>query len=371
MRHRFPRAALILCLLATALPAQSLYLPRGTAADLGKTEGNQAFHLPGTWAPSRVSCVYRTRDLALPASGRKLAALALRRDGLKTSAYTAHQWKFTLRLSSRGVDRPGSAVGESFAALHGSDETVVVNARLLDWPTIPKPAQAPAPFVPLIKFDKPFVLPRGMDLCIDMLSEEPTHQRAYAYWYADAEEFDQGKTRGTASSYGKACPTTFKITGLSSPLDGETPLRIRGLTGMTSQSGVVGLLWLGAAKDKLGPLKLPFELSSLGAPGCRVYVAPLLALAAQGKPGDPLGELRYDLPIPGAQPSLAGTQLYAQVFAADPTHNLLGMRASPYSSIKLGQVDKPLGARLFYHGGPTLSDQPTATRDMGLVLRLD
>jgi len=371
MKHRYPAAALLLCLSATTVSAQSLYLPRGTSADLSKTEGNQSFHLPGTWAPSRVVCIYRMRDLTLPAAGRKIQSLALRRDGLKTSTYKAHKWKLTLRLSARGVDRPGSAVGESFAALHGSDESVVVNARLIDWPQMPKPAQPPAPFVPLVKFDKPFVLGQGQDLCIDMLSEEPTNQRAFAYWYVDAEAFDQSKTRGTAASYGKACPTSFKIAALSPPLDGETPLRIRGLTGMSSQSGVLGLLWLGVSKDKLGPLKLPFEMSSLGASGCRLYIAPLFGMVTQGQGGDPLGELRYDLPIPGARPVLAGTRLYAQIFAADPKHNLLGMRASPYLSIKLGQTDKPLGARLFYHGGPTLSDQPTATRDMGIVLRLD
>lgn len=356
---------------AAGLSAQSLYLPRGTSADLSKTEGNSSFHLPGTWAPSRVAVVYRTRDLSLGKAGRKLQSLALRRDGLKTTTYKAHKWKLTVRMSSKGVDRPGVAVGESFAALHGSDESIVVKARLVSWPTLPKPSQPPAPFVPLIKFDKPFVLGQGADLCVDLLSEEPASQRAFAYWYVDAEAFDQRKTRGSAIAYGKACPTSFSIQGLAPPLDGETPLRIRGMTGITKKGGVTGLLWVGVNKDKLATIKLPFELTSLGAPGCRLYVAPLFAMVGQSRAGDPLGELRYDLPIPGSQPALAGARLYAQVFAADAQHNQLGLRASPYLSIKLGQKGKPLGARLFYHGGPKLSDRPTATRDTGLVLRLD
>jgi hypothetical protein len=363
----------LLCMLTASLSSQTLVVPRGMATDLGKTEGNSSFHLPGTWAPSRVACIYRMRDMALPVTGRKIQGLALRRDGLKTSTYKTHKWKLTVRLSSQGVDRPGLAVGESFAALHGSDESVVVNARLVVWPSMPrpKPGTGPSPFVPLVKFDKPFVLSKGRDLCVDMLSEEPTKQRAYAYWYADAEAFDERKTRGTATAYGKACPVSFKVAGISPPLDGERPLRIRGLTGMTSKSGVGGLLWLGVNKTKYRALSLPFEMSSLGAPGCRLYVAPLFTMATRSLPGDRLGELRFDLPIPGGNTALVGMRLYAQVFADDPQHNKLGLRVSRYLSIKLGQVGKPLPARLFYHSGPTLSDRPSAARDMGLVLRLD
>ncbi|MEZ5987591.1 MAG: hypothetical protein R3F30_00390 [Planctomycetota bacterium] len=361
------RAAILLGLTAAPAAAQSLVLPAGAGVPkpLATTEGDSDLHVPGYYSPSRVVVVYRGADLGVPSGGLKVASVGLRRDGLKTTAFKAHRTRLSLRMSSDGVALPSICGDASFAALHGRDRVELVSGVDVDWKALARPAQPPASFDPVVKLGQPFVLLKGRNLCLDLEVAAPSGNRETNYWYVDAQAKDRSSTQGSARSYGKGCPDGVALGGLPQPLDGESPLVIESRSGLAATSQC--LFWLGVRKDAIGTLKLPLDLGPLGAPGCRVYVAPV---DVRLLPTTKDGEARLTLPPPPPVAGLAGQTFYVQAFTRDVAANALGWRASPYLSWTLGQLDTPLPARLAYHSGPVLSDVPTAARDAGLVVEL-
>lgn len=363
-------AILTLVAFARAGNAQTLVVPKGAGVqrDLASSEGSDSFFLPGRYAPSRVVVVYRGADLGSGAQGFAIGSIAMRRDGLRTTVYRAHKWKLTVELSTDGVVLPSGLRAESFQAAHGRDRTKVVDGQLVDWPADPRPAKPPAKFTVAVKLAKPFLLPQGRNLCVDLRSEAPSGQRESFFWYADADRYDRSAFEGTGRLLGRGCPFGFQTRINVPPLDGESRIETYSYTRFAGSSSTWAFLVVGSSNQTWGGTSLPFDLP--GATGCKLYTNPVVVQVARTVAADPRGLVRFwSTPVPKLA-ALQGFLFYEQCLVHEPAANAIGIRASNYLEVRLGKVADPLPARLVYHSGPDLSDKPTSMIDSGIVLEL-
>jgi len=365
---------LLFCgLLAAETSAQGpseIVLPHGSgvAGNLATREGNHALHVPVYYSPSRVQTVYRGADLALGKQGMRVVALALRRDGVKTSTYVAHTLGITVRMSSQGVELPSHARTDSFAANHGKDETVVFDSDNFHFPALPRPSTPPAAFAIELKLDKPFLIQTGANVCIEIASRTPNNQSSRAYWYVDSESFSRTGA-GKSTTFGRGCPFGFQAYAEVPPLDGETKLSSYAYTRYLHATGGKALLLLGDSKTSWAARALPFDLAAFGANGCQLYTNPVNIVIGHTIPTDPRGLVRFQVDLPRVA-SLQGRTAYEQVLVYDPTANPLGLRTSNGVELHLGRFADPLPARTLYHSSSNTADVPTKAIDEGLVVRL-
>ena len=359
-------AQLGLCAVGMMMPAtaQQSVVPRSAARDLAQVEGNSSFHLPGRYAPSRLLVVYR-RPVKSPMT---LRTIALRRDGLKTSSYRAHRWRFRIDVSSQGVLEPVFVTGDSFDAAHGGDRVRVLDRKFIDFPALPKPKQGPAPFAVRVRLDRSFVVGADANLAIDFQSETTSGQRETFYWYADSEDYAAARAaqRGSARIQGRGCPFAFQARANVPPLDGESLIETWAYTRVTKPS--VAFLVTGSRRDLWKGQQLPLSLDPNGS--CLLYTNPLTVVARPTLPNDARGTVRFFGAALARDARFVGLTLYQQALVVDPAANALGLRSSNLLELKLGKIGEPLAARMLYHSGPDVKPEPTAIRDAGLVLEL-
>ncbi len=125
----------------------------------------------------------------------------------------------------------------------------------------------------------------------------------------------------STASFGLPCPTPSGQRPILRPAPASRPWIgdsfVLEVTPNPQQNAA--FMAFGLSKQNLGPFSLPMSLTSLGAPGCTVLVAPTVVAAI------PMGpELRWTLPIPN-QISLAGIRFYTQGLLLDSTYNSLGL----------------------------------------------
>lgn len=362
----------VLVSLTPALAQSNVVVPMGAGVPnaLDLAEGNGDLHVPAKQAPSRVLTVYRCQDLGVPAQGLTIQAVALRRDGKRSSNYKDHEWLQSVFVSSDGVLRPSRIGADSFAAAHGKDLSTVLQDQKIRWPVLPVPAQPPAPFAVQLPFSQPFVLLPGRDLCVEIRSVTPSTQSENLYWYVDFEDFDRSSAEGSVRRLGAGCPFGFQLYGASPPLDGETPLEVYSYTRLTGPGPQFALLLNGAQDQSFGPVPLPLDLTAFGAPGCRLYLEPLWTNIAVVDTSDARGLARFDLPPLPKNPRYAGVRIYQQALVVDLAANAFGMRFSNYLELTLGATADPLPARTLYHSSSATGDVPTRALDGGLVLEL-
>lgn len=359
------------CGLAVAAgAAQDLVVPAGAgvAGDLTRREGNDSFHLPARYAPSRVLTVYRGADLGIGRNGKRIASVRFRRDGLKTTKYSPHRWRLTVDVSSVGVIIPSSVRATSFDLAHGQDRVRVLDRKHVDWPAEQRPQNPPALFSVQVKLDRPYLLLPGRNLCVDLRSDTESGKRETFYWYVDAERFYRSGFAGSGRLLGRGCPFGFQTRVRVPPLDGESRIETWSYTRFGSAGSTWAFLVVGSGKTAWGQQKLPFDLP--GASGCRLYTNPVFVQPARTIANDARGLVRFwSSPLPRAT-ALHGFVFYEQVLVQDPGSNALGLRSSNYVEVHLGRVSDPLPARLLYHSGPDPKDVPTAAVDAGIVLAL-
>jgi hypothetical protein len=139
----------------------------------------------------------------------------------------------------------------------------------------------------------------------------------------EVDEIRVGRTweSVTAAGYGEGC-LGASIGRSNRPAIGSSDFTVRLQGGSANQPA---FLALGGSRSRWGALALPFELTPLGAPGCRVLASfdATLPAATGGT-----GTASLTLPVP-AQPSLLGQVLYLQWAAVDAARtNRLGLAFS-------------------------------------------
>ncbi len=127
-----------------------------------------------------------------------------------------------------------------------------------------------------------------------------------------------GPTWASYGIYGVGCKGTNGTPALAAT-KGSLPktgkLFSLDLTNLPTTPGAVFLL-TGFAKDKIGPITLPFDLTPLGLTGCKLYLRPVIFLTG----GNTGGKATVTLPIPNS-PVLLGAPFYNQGLVFDRAAN--------------------------------------------------
>ncbi len=310
------------------LPAQSsLVVPPWRAS----SEGNGAGIMPFGYSRVRLTQVVSRTLLRGLGSRASIKELDYRADGGIGNTMTrkpSPSWTIRMaNLASYPV-----APTPRFPSLSGL--TTVFKPKRVNWPSLPHPSRAPAPWSIRFPLDTPFTY-TGKSLLVDHYAYDTATGRLYIY--ACDWEIPSAAGGGTVTPFGAGCPGgSNRATGYApNPGGGELALFLHG-----APPGKTALACLGTAARTWGGIPLPFALSSLGLPGCFLYTEIVTALPLKVTRS---GLAELFLPVPGA-PELLGGRLLGQFLVyPDPRVNpALPLTTSEGVDIRLGSN---LGAR--------------------------
>jgi hypothetical protein len=306
-----------LLLFAAFAHAQTqLVLPASHAAREGSTGTNVPF---GRSTPVRVQCAY---DPLLFAGPCTITAIALRLDGNATAA--SKQVDCELRLSTMAVGLVD--IRADFATNRGADETVVLPRQTLILAGQSSPA-LPSPFLPAIPLAVPFAFDpaRGALLLeVVVFGQPPGAYTLDATWICDSPE----------SAFGP--PACAPAAGLPLRVETATTQVLWGrpwvVRALDAPPGALVSLVLGTMESGTwNGLLLPYDLASLGAPGC--FIATDLSTSFfQTAMGD--GSATFTFAIPNV-PWATGTWLRYQAGAVVGGANLLGVVTSQAKKVQV------------------------------------
>ncbi len=299
-------------------------VPKGFAT----VEGNSYHWMIGQYDYCRAQQIFS--KAAMGGTPFAMKSLKLRRDGNRTTTFQAHKGLIEVYVSNRKYDPP-SHCGFGWDYNHGSDKTLVMKKRVISWGVEPKPATPPAPFKVTFPFDKFFAY-KGNAFVIEWISDftvSPPAQYSYN-WVTDAQSYPTGWTAPQTSrpaNIGTSCrpkgassdPANYGYFPYpGSPFWFYSYWRI-------NKANIPCVLFLGTDDKKWGLLNLPFDLSPLGAQGCKIYVNMVQAYVSKT---DMNGRADFLLGAVPPDPGLQGQVFYNQQFAFDPGFNSLGMAAT-------------------------------------------
>lgn len=206
---------------------------------------------------------------------------------------------------------------------------------------------------------------RVLVLAFSVNASGPPRSSVYTVYQWDGTSWDNGTPLGTFVGWGpsmayvpelqasvivggadtwilsSATPSSFRSLGagcLSSPLG--VPLLTSPLSGPWIQStfqmsvggtgpGAAPLLGIfGVNRTQWGSFPLPLDLAAFGAPGCSLYVDPLVSVALSGP--------TWSIGIPNA-PTLVGMTGYVQASLLAPTANNLGVLVTNGAELRIGR----------------------------------
>ena len=135
----------------------------------------------------------------------------------------------------------------------------------------------------------------------------------------------------TYTTYGAGCTGSAGVPALSGtpPWIGESFLV--DLSRLPSSGAAVLFTGFSKTKTQVGGIPLPFDLSGLGATGCKLLADPFLGQLLQVTGGR--GQTRILLP---AQTALLGFSLFNQAFVVDPKANALGVTTTNGGEGRIG-----------------------------------
>ncbi len=289
----------------------TIVLPPSHAAIEGSSSTNVPF---GRSGPMRTQIAYGGH---LFAGVTTMTGLAFRLDGAATEV--GKQVDVEVRMSTMTYGVP--AIQPFFSSNRGADETVVFDRKNVQLPA--GSAQSPAPFSTQLPFDRTFTYDPAAGAAV--LIEIIVHGQQVGTFSLDAtflctSGFEYFGPAGCGSLQ-LNIPTAQVMWGRPAfiELSGVVPGTLTGLM-LGSQEGGT---WAG--------LSLPFDLASIGAPGC--YVSTNL-LAGFGMNADANGQAMYRLQIP-SMPRLQNAWLHFQGLAADPLANPLGVVTSQAAKVEI------------------------------------
>lgn len=180
-----------------------------------------------------------------------------------------------------------------------------------------------------VSTDPQFVDPGSRDFHLQMTSPCIDAGDPASPLDPDGTRADMGAFSFTQAGLILATATTYG-TGCGSPaldmVPGQRPVIGTSATAMVNNAPTpIGGVAMGWSKTLLFPIALPFELSSIGMPGCYL----LQSNQAFGLPvtGGVAGTLQFSYAIPSA-PGLLGTHVYLQGYAYAPAANAMEVIAS-------------------------------------------
>jgi hypothetical protein len=254
----------------------------------------------------------------------------------------------------------------SFDQNHGNDKAIVFSGDVTvpDAPiatTSPAPWQAPFAFrIPL----SPPIQDRGGHLCLEIVVGLPRVGFPPTNWVVDAE---QSAVAATTQTIGTSCSGARVHAGVL-----QAGLRPGASMGsyLFAPDQRLCLHALGTSTSYFNGVPLPFDLTSAGAPGCKLYTDWLLLTAAMtGPSADPnWGEARASMQLP-IDPNLLGTVLFSQWLLFEPSANALGLVTTHATHARLEPAMPAQEAGMVYAYAESASFGSVATH-MLPVMRL-
>lgn len=297
---------------STPLAAQGKVVPK----QFLNTEGGGNSEAPGDWAPIHMQSLYL--KAAVPNGVGLVTGIAVRPDST-TNSFRANTRTVTLEMSTAGVPDPefSSAI---YAGNRGTDHRVVFSASV-NFPAL-MGANGPRPFNVRFPFRAPFAYAVASNLLLEWKIDAASFSSQG--WRADATPGVRTSPAGQATNNGMGCPTSFAIRaqGLV-PWPGALA-RFEANPGLTSAAPYLLVI---------GTQALNIDLTSAGAPGCRLYQD--LAIVLSGASASN-GIVTLDFGRLPEDPNLKGAFLPMQLFVLDTSFNQLGFRASAGYSMTLG-----------------------------------
>jgi hypothetical protein len=295
-----PAFCVLACLvLGSVLTAQSTHTisPRGLAL----VPGGNTTGYPWGYSGSQAFRYQQIHD-DMAGSPHVILGMAVRRKEVGT-AWPALSPTLQVDLSTAAT---GSQTATSnFASNHGMDRTVVMVARQVNFPAVNAPTNGlPAPFTYVMMFDQPFIFLGQGSLCWEVLMSANNYAGGTTL---NLDLAQNGLARNQV--YGQGCRGALSGTYAAPNLDQTA-------TGLAANS--VAILMVGYNNQQFAGVPLPLDLTPAGAPGCSLYLAPILFLVA---PTNASGTATFSLDTTGA-PTDVAVQL--QVLAPD-TGNALGL----------------------------------------------
>jgi hypothetical protein len=257
--------------------------------------------------------------------GAKVFAVSVRRDAADVTQYAARSAPYEVYMSN--TTRLGSGATAVLQANHGTPRMLVMKKKTINFPLSPKPSVSPAPWGPTFNLDVPFLVLNMNSICVEFVALGPNNPQSP--WMVDREwPATTGKGTSPKISGSTSCGqagtlevdvgTLFPGANIWYRVDGISPASYHGLPAF----GVVA-----TSKTQWGPLNLPFDLSPLGATGCKLYVGPWLFLMT-GKVTVPAPTAMHNidlfLPTP-SDPNLLGAKFYGQAGVVNLSANPLGI----------------------------------------------
>lgn len=356
-RSRIPALCCLLGLLSASAGAQQVVVPDFAAT----REGNSIYAYPLSFNQARLQVLLEASELGTLRIARNLA---FRPDGGgTTNTYAATTLQASLTVYQ--VTTSAAGMRPAWASNIGSASGTTVFNGTLKLPAFVTQYPLPNPFRVVIPFSAPFIYqPANGNLLLD--------------WKATAASYLFSRYNIDGVSYpqtpGSLVTRVFRNTNCANRRGDKHAIALARSTGILGQSIVVKstpkaavggkldieLLILGGSnKLAFGNVPLPLYLGS-AYPGCALSVDPLLFL-----PTNPI-------PLP-ANPSLAGTHLYFQGFAADSATGDFVLSADAWSLRVLDNPPKIRGFQSVFLS--KWSNQPTGVMSMGFfyapVVRLN
>ncbi len=313
------------CPLSLDLAQTSIVVPHGLRAG----EGNSYVYAPGGRAASRTQFIYAKE--AINRVGFRIRALRIRRDGAYHRNFGLVSYEMQVGISNNEND-PAWGYSAIYKENRGKDFVFAMRRRKVVFPPAGKPKTPPAPFTVVFPFDRPFDY-KGKALLLEFvaLGEKYTSR----FWYPDAQKYDwKGYPQGGSKRYfGNACPRNYYTYGFKPYLG--MPYINYGYSRVSHEA--LGIDILGTNTKNYQSWKLPFDIGRFGAPGCTLYVAPIMFKFAFTRMESHTGYVKFNWGYIPNDISLLGAKFYEQQFVLDYSFNAFGLRASAAAECMVGK----------------------------------
>lgn len=293
---------------------------------------------------ARTQILYDRRDLAIPA-GRQIRRIGFRQDSNTASTGQAIQ----LAIFMGGTTHTATTVTSNFANNYdGVARTQVFGPTIVNLPNF----TAQTTNLPFwITLTTPFTMPTNQNLLVEfVVTANNNANQGFTWWV------DQGTFYTATASVGTGCQTSAgQVPQLA--VSSQSYLGSN-LSFSLSRAPANSLVWLNM---DVAPTT-PIDATPFGAPGCTLYVLPIIAVAANGNSG---GSAFFSFTLPD-NPALFHASIYGQCSIFDLFANNLGFTFSNSTSAILGI--QPLGTTIFAQGNASATTGTVQRRYLPVTL---
>lgn len=274
----------------------------------------------------------------VPALNQTLKGIRVRRNGGDPDTFPAGSLHLVLSLSN--TTRLSKDAAVAFAANRGQNPVQVFSGRV-DLPQSPPPTVQPAawttPFSVQVPFSRAYPYGGG-NLCIESLTSlsPNTGGTAGPWWPLDGLRQDKTGTVVADGLGNISC-----IPGLPGhPADADAASQNLGSSAVLF---LRGNRTEGSGMALLGLDNKTLDLTPFGAPGCNLYLDPLVMapIALTSQPGG-LGHASLAVPVPYDK-GLQDLSYYSQWVLYEQGHNSLDLTFSNHVKATIGPWQPPLG----------------------------